>query len=83
MELTVQNLVKQYPKKRAVDEFWMIWYSNTGDEYGNAKQKAKQTQARVDINSLEAAFSEYEKDKGFILFSELIPEWFRHFVFGE
>ena len=28
-------------------------------------------------------FSEYEKDKGFILFSELIPEWFRHFVFGE
>ena len=29
-------------KKRAVDEFWMIWYSNTGDEYGNAKQKAKQ-----------------------------------------
>ena len=29
-------------KKQAVDEFWMIWYSNTGDEYGNAKQKAKQ-----------------------------------------
>ena len=29
-------------KKRAVDEFWMIWYSNTGDEHGNAKQKAKQ-----------------------------------------
>ena len=28
-------------------------------------------------------FSEYEKDKGFTLFSELIPEWFRHFVFGE
>ena len=29
-----------------------------------AKQKAKQTQARVDINSLEAAFAEYEKDRG-------------------
>ena len=29
-------------KKRAIDEFGMIWYSNTGDEYGNAKQKAKQ-----------------------------------------
>lgn len=29
-------------KKQAVDEFGMIWYSNTGDEYGNAKQKAKQ-----------------------------------------
>jgi len=28
-------------KKRAVDEFWMIWYSNTGDEYGNAKQKTE------------------------------------------
>ena len=31
---------------------------------GIAKQKAKQTQARVDINSLEAAFAEYEKDRG-------------------
>ncbi|MBR2904380.1 MAG: type II secretion system protein [Lentisphaeria bacterium] len=31
---------------------------------GIAKQKAKQTQARVDINSLEAAFMEYEKDRG-------------------
>ena len=29
-----------------------------------AKQKAKETQARVDINSLEAAFAEYEKDRG-------------------
>ena len=28
-------------KKQAVDEFWMIWYSNTGDEYRNAKQKTK------------------------------------------
>ena len=31
---------------------------------GIAKQKAKQTQARVDINSLETAFMEYEKDRG-------------------
>lgn len=31
---------------------------------GIAKQKAKQTQARVDINSLETAFLEYEKDRG-------------------
>ena len=31
---------------------------------GIAKQKAKQTQARVDINSLEAACAEYEKDRG-------------------
>ena len=33
---------QNWQPKRAVDEFWMIWYSNTGDEYGNAKQKAKQ-----------------------------------------
>ena len=31
---------------------------------GIAKQKAKQTQARVDISSLETALLEYEKDKG-------------------
>lgn len=31
---------------------------------GIAKQKAKQTQARVDINSIEMALSEYEKDRG-------------------
>lgn len=28
-------------------------------------------------------FSEYEQGKGFTLCSELIPKWFRHFVFGE
>jgi hypothetical protein len=32
---------KNWQQKRAVDEFWMIWYSNTGDEYGNAKQKTE------------------------------------------
>ncbi|MBO5725069.1 MAG: type II secretion system protein [Lentisphaeria bacterium] len=31
---------------------------------GIAKQKAKQTQARVDINSIEMALTEYEKDRG-------------------
>lgn len=29
-------------KKRAVDTFQVICYDNTGDEYGNAKQKTKQ-----------------------------------------
>jgi hypothetical protein len=28
-------------KKRAVDEFRIIWYDNIGDVYGNAKQKTK------------------------------------------
>ena len=28
-------------------------------------------------------FSEYEIGKGFKLYSELLPEWFRHFVLGE
>ena len=28
-------------------------------------------------------FAEYEQGKGFQLYSELIPEWFKHFVLGE
>ena len=28
-------------------------------------------------------FAEYERGKGFQLYFELIPDWFRHFVLGE
>ena len=28
-------------------------------------------------------FAEYELGKGFQLYSELVPEWFKHFVLGE
>ena len=28
-------------------------------------------------------FAEYEQGKGFQLYSELIPEWFRRFILGE
>ena len=28
-------------------------------------------------------FAEYEQGKGFQLYSELVPEWFKHFILGE